>query len=51
MLNVNADSVAAALAAALGARKLIILTDVDGLYADWLSKNSLIRSHRCGEPA
>ena len=42
MLNVNADSAAAALAAALGARKLIILTDVDGLYADWPDKNSLI---------
>ena len=42
VLNVNADSAAAALAAALGARKLIILTDVDGLYADWPDKNSLI---------
>ena len=42
VLNVNADSAAAALAAALGARKLISLTDVDGLYADWPDKNSLI---------
>ena len=44
VLNVNADSAAAALASALGARKLIILTDVDGLYADWPDRNSLIGS-------
>ena len=42
VLNVNADSAAAALAAALGARKLIILTDVDGLYKDFSDKDSLI---------
>ena len=42
VLNVNADSVAAALASALGAHKLVILTDVDGLYADWPDKNSLV---------
>ncbi len=34
-LNVNADSAAAALAVALGAAKLVVLTDVPGLYADW----------------
>jgi acetylglutamate kinase len=33
--NVNADTAAAALAVALGAAKLIVLTDVEGLYADW----------------
>jgi acetylglutamate kinase len=33
--NVNADTAAAALAVALEATKLIALTDVDGLYADW----------------
>ena len=33
--NVNADSAAAALAVALGAVKLVILTDVAGLYRDW----------------
>jgi acetylglutamate kinase len=33
--NVNADTAAAALAVALGAAKLIMLTDVEGLYADW----------------
>ncbi|SCC78656.1 N-acetylglutamate kinase [Bifidobacterium commune] len=42
VFNVNADSAAAALAVSLHARKLIILTDIDGLYADWPDKNSLI---------
>jgi acetylglutamate kinase len=35
ILNVNADTAAAAIAVALGAAKLIVLTDVAGLYADW----------------
>ena len=34
VLNVNADTAAAALAAALGARKLVVLTDVEGVYAE-----------------
>ena len=33
--NVNADTAAAALAVALGAAKLVVLTDVAGLYTDW----------------
>jgi len=33
--NVNADTAAAALAVALGAEKLVVLTDVEGLYASW----------------
>jgi acetylglutamate kinase len=33
--NVNADTAAAALAVALGAEKLVVLTDVEGLYAAW----------------
>ena len=33
VLNVNADTAAAALAVALGARKLVVLTDVEGVYA------------------
>jgi acetylglutamate kinase len=33
--NVNADTAAAALAVSLKAEKLIVLTDVEGLYADW----------------
>ena len=41
-LNVNADSAAAALAVALGAEKLVVLTDVAGLYRDWPNRDSLI---------
>ncbi|QTX04993.1 acetylglutamate kinase [Agromyces archimandritae] len=41
-LNVNADSAAAALAVALGAAKLVILTDVAGLYRDWPNRESLV---------
>ena len=40
--NINADLVAGELAAALGAEKVIFLTDVDGLYADFDDKGSLI---------
>ncbi len=40
--NVNADSAAAALAIALGAAKLVVLTDVGGLYADWPDPRSRI---------
>jgi acetylglutamate kinase len=35
IFNVNADTAAAAIAVALGAAKLVLLTDVAGLYADW----------------
>ncbi|MBW4042428.1 MAG: acetylglutamate kinase [Acidobacteria bacterium] len=41
-LNVNADSAAAALAVALGAEKLVVLTDVPGLFADWPNRDSLV---------
>jgi acetylglutamate kinase len=40
--NVNADLVAAELACALSADKVIFLTDVDGLYADFSDKSSLL---------
>lgn len=40
--NINADSAAAALAAALGAAKLVVLTDVPGLYADYPDPESVI---------
>ncbi|HMG30566.1 MAG TPA: acetylglutamate kinase [Jiangellaceae bacterium] len=40
--NVNADTAAAALAVALGAEKLVILTDVDGLYRDWPASTDVI---------
>ena len=40
--NVNADTAAAALAVALGAAKLVVLTDVEGLYTDWPDRTSLL---------
>lgn len=42
VLNVNADTAAAALAVALGAQKLVVLTDVEGLYADWPTSDEVI---------
>ena len=42
LLNVNADLAAASLAVALGAEKLMVLTDVAGLYADWPNRDSLV---------
>jgi acetylglutamate kinase len=40
--NVNADTAAAALAVALDAAKLVVLTDVAGLYRDWPSSGDVI---------
>jgi acetylglutamate kinase len=40
--NINADSAAAALAASLGAAKLVVLTDVAGLFADYPDPESVI---------
>ena len=40
--NLNADTAAGALAAALGAQKLIVLTDVPGLYRNWPDPDSLV---------
>jgi len=42
LLNVNADSAASALAVALNAAKLVVLTDVAGLYSDWPNRDSLV---------
>ncbi len=42
LLNVNADSAASALAIALEAAKLVVLTDVAGLYSDWPNRESLV---------
>ncbi len=41
--NVNADTAAAALAVALGAEKLLVLTDVEGLYRDWPNSEDVIK--------
>jgi acetylglutamate kinase len=40
--NVNADTAAAAIAVGLGAEKLVMLTDVEGLYADWPNSADII---------
>lgn len=40
--NVNADTAAAALAVALGAEKFVVLTDVEGVFANWPDRDSLI---------
>ncbi|WP_344516677.1 acetylglutamate kinase [Streptomyces pulveraceus] len=40
--NVNADLAASALAVALGAERLVMLTDVAGLYADWPHSTEVI---------
>ncbi|MDQ3096108.1 MAG: acetylglutamate kinase [Actinomycetota bacterium] len=40
--NINADTAAAALAVALGAAKLLVLTDVEGLYRDWPASDDII---------
>ncbi|TLF81262.1 acetylglutamate kinase [Nocardia cyriacigeorgica] len=39
--NINADTAAAALAEGIGAEKLVVLTDVEGLYTDWPDRSSL----------
>lgn len=40
--NINADTAAAALAEALQAEKLLMLTDVEGLYTSWPDRDSLV---------
>ncbi|MBV7281401.1 MULTISPECIES: acetylglutamate kinase [Corynebacterium] len=40
--NINADTAAGALASAIGAERLLILTNVEGLYTDWPDKSSLV---------
>ena len=40
--NINADAAACAIASAIGAHKIIFLTDVDGFYEDFSDKSSLI---------
>ena len=49
--NVNADTAAGAIASALGAERLIVLTDVAGLYADWPHSTEVIRQIRVADLA
>lgn len=49
VLNINADLAAAAVASSLGAAKLVMLTDVEGLYANWPDTSSLISSLSAGD--
>lgn len=42
--NINADTAAGELAAALKAEKLIMLTDIEGIFEDYQDKSSLISS-------
>jgi acetylglutamate kinase len=47
--NVNSDTAAAALAVALGAAKLVVLTDVAGLYQDWPASTEVISQLSAGD--
>lgn len=47
--NINADVVASEVAAAIGAHKIIFLTDVDGYYQDFEDKDSLVSQMRLSE--
>lgn len=47
--NVNADTAAAALAVALQADRLVVLTDVEGLYRDWPASTDVIKELSASE--
>ncbi|MGN5637409.1 acetylglutamate kinase [Streptomyces sp. AC154] len=49
--NVNADLAASALAVALGAERLVMLTDVEGLYGDWPRSTEVIERLTAAELA
>ena len=49
--NVNADTAAAAIAVGLGAEKLVVLTDVEGLYADWPASTEIVSTISSAELA
>jgi acetylglutamate kinase len=49
VMNVNADIAAGALAASLKARKLVVLTDVAGIYRNWPDESSLISQMTAAE--
>jgi len=42
--NINADAAAAALATAIAADKFVVLTDVEGMYADWPKSKEVVRT-------
>jgi acetylglutamate kinase len=44
LYNLNADTAASALAVALEAEKLVVLTDVSGLYAEWPASDEVLSS-------
>ncbi|MFG3318181.1 acetylglutamate kinase [Streptomyces sp. NPDC048171] len=47
--NVNADLAASALAVALGAERLVVLTDVEGLFADWPHSGEVVSRLTAGQ--
>lgn len=47
--NINADVAASAIASAIGAHKIIFLTDVDGFYVDFEDKDSLVSKMNLAE--
>ena len=47
--NINADTVAGEIAAAIGAHKIVFMTDVDGLYTDFEDKSTLVLRMRLQE--
>lgn len=47
--NINADEAAGELAAAIGAERLVVLTNVEGLYTDWPNKDSLVSKLELGD--
>lgn len=47
--NINADEAAGALAAAISAERLVVLTNVEGLYTDWPNKDSLLSKIEAAE--
>lgn len=49
--NVNADTAAAAVAVAVAAEKLVVLTDVEGLYADWPASDEVVSTVTADELA
>ena len=49
LYNLNADTAASALAVALGAEKLVVLTDVEGIYGRWPDRDSVLSSLTASE--